>query len=83
MRLPLKVLLGSATLVIATFPPATPAAATEYPWCAEYSLPGGAINCGFVSYQQCRATVFGVGGTCRPNLFYAGPPAPPPGRRYR
>ena len=35
-------------------------------WCAEYNFEGGATNCGFSTYQQCRATTTGVGGTCRP-----------------
>jgi hypothetical protein len=35
-------------------------------WCAEYSGDGGATNCGFNSYQQCRAAISGVGGSCRP-----------------
>jgi Protein of unknown function (DUF3551) len=40
-----------------------------YPWCANYSGRGmgGAQNCGFVSFNQCLATVRGVGGTCGPN----------------
>jgi Protein of unknown function (DUF3551) len=58
-----------------------------YPWCANYSGRGmgGAQNCGFVSFNQCLATVRGVGGTCGPNPFYAPyPPRPsysPPIRR--
>ena len=35
-------------------------------WCAEYNADGGATNCGFNSYQQCRAAISGVGGSCRP-----------------
>ena len=49
-----------------------PASAIEYPWCAEYSVRGGATNCGFSTFEQCRATVWGVGGYCRQNLFYRG-----------
>ena len=84
MRMLKPALLGSATVIAAALVPAAPAAAIEYPWCAEYSLPGGATNCGFVTYDQCWATVSGVGGMCRRNLFYVGPPAPAPaGRRHR
>ncbi|MGA2566474.1 MAG: DUF3551 domain-containing protein [Pseudolabrys sp.] len=53
-----------------------PAAAIEYPWCAQYSGGedgGGGRNCGFSTYEQCMATVSGIGGTCEPNLFYTGP----------
>jgi hypothetical protein len=34
---------------------------------------GGASNCGFITLQQCRDTVSGIGGSCEPNLFYTGP----------
>jgi hypothetical protein len=42
-----------------------------YPWCAVYSgHAGGASNCGFLTIEQCRATVSGIGGFCAPNQFY-------------
>ncbi len=42
-----------------------------YPWCARYSDGmGGSSNCGFLTLEQCQATVSGVGGFCEPNLFY-------------
>lgn len=51
---------------------AEPAAAIEYPWCAQYNGAdsGGARNCGFVSYEQCMWTIRGAGGSCEENLFY-------------
>jgi Protein of unknown function (DUF3551) len=34
-------------------------------WCAEYGGgAGGSINCGFHTYEQCRATMSGNGGSC-------------------
>jgi len=53
----------------------TPAKAlpyNPYPWCAEYSSGngGGGTNCGFLTIEQCRATVSGIGGFCTPNQFY-------------
>ena len=36
-------------------------------WCASYRR--GVSNCGYSSYEQCRATVLGLGGFCRPNPF--------------
>ena len=52
----------------------TPAAAAiEYPWCAQYGWKGGR-NCGFSTYQQCMATVSGIGGFCERNQFYQGRP---------
>lgn len=50
------------------------------PWCA-YMAEGGGTDCGFYTYQQCRATIFGIGGYCGPNPNYAAPPGGPP--RYR
>jgi hypothetical protein len=32
---------------------------------------GGASNCGFTTWQQCMATVSGIGGSCEPNQFYS------------
>jgi hypothetical protein len=47
-----------------------------YPWCAVYSGDaGGASNCGFLTIEQCRATVSGIGGFCEPNQFYNPRPA--------
>jgi uncharacterized protein DUF3551 len=42
---------------------------------------GGASNCGFGTYEQCLATISGVGGWCQPNTMYVPPPARH--RRYR
>ena len=33
----------------------------------------GATNCGFLTIEQCRATVSGAGGFCVPNQFYNPP----------
>lgn len=53
--------------------PVTPAAAIEYPWCAQYGYSGqGGRNCGFSTYRQCMATVSGIGGYCERNQFYQG-----------
>jgi uncharacterized protein DUF3551 len=51
------------------------AQADPYRWCADYAYGGlsGAKNCYFLTLEQCRATVSGVGGTCVPNPFYTGP----------
>jgi len=38
-----------------------------YPWCAVYSGDGGGgTNCGFLTIQQCRDTVSGIGGFSHP-----------------
>ena len=52
----------------------SPSHADPYRWCAVYSGDaGGASNCGFITLQQCRDTVSGIGGSCEPNQFYTGP----------
>jgi hypothetical protein len=67
----------AATLVAAAAL-GTPAQAQNYPWCAYYSgHGGGGTNCGFSSFQQCMATVRGIGGMCNRNTQYA------PSARYR
>jgi hypothetical protein len=58
----------------------TPAQAQNRPWCAFYDGRfGGATNCGFSTYEQCLATISGVGGSCGPNTMYV----PPSGRHRR
>ena len=69
-------ILGLAALAAAAMPPQGPARAYDkpydpYPWCAVYSGEmSGASNCGFLTLQQCRETVSGIGGSCEPNRFY-------------
>ena len=56
----------------------TPARAQNYPWCAYYSgsMGGGGTNCGFVTFEQCMATVSGIGGLCMRNTQFVPPPGP-------
>ena len=73
MRLP-SILLA-AFILPATLAPALaqgqPFPYDPYPWCAVYGgRSGGASNCGFLTWQQCMATVSGIGGSCEPNQFY-------------
>ena len=39
------------------------------PWCAHYNT--GLNACSFYSFEQCMASVFGVGGTCARNQLEA------------
>jgi hypothetical protein len=72
------ILFGAAALALgAAFGPS--AQAQSYPWCAFYDTGDQAINCGFVSREQCMATVSGIGGFCMPNNTYQ--PLPPSRRR--
>ena len=58
------------------------AEAQNYPWCANYGSPSGegGTNCGFTTFQQCLATVSGIGGSCDRNTQYV-PSAGPGGER--
>ena len=73
MRLPsilLAVFILPETLVQAQAQ-AQPFPYDPYPWCAVYGgRGGGGSNCGFSTWQQCMATVSGIGGSCEPNQFY-------------
>jgi hypothetical protein len=75
------------TIVFVALAAPIPAAAIEYPWCAQYSGDDGdgGRNCGFVSQEQCMETVRGMGGFCEHNLFYTGAPERPakPARKRR
>ena len=56
------------------------AEAQNYPWCAQYSGRGdGAMNCGFVSFDQCMQTARGAGAFCIVNNRYQ----PPVGSAHR
>jgi len=77
----------TALAALAILALASPAAAIEYPWCAQYGGgdDGDGRNCGFVSREQCMETVRGMGGFCEINLFYKGAAERPakPARKRR
>ena len=76
-----KVLIGFAIatgFATSLFFIVSPATADPYKWCAVYGGRGsGGTNCGFVTIEQCRATISGMGGSCEPNQFYTGPDKEP------
>jgi hypothetical protein len=65
-------LLGSSIALVALSLDA-PAIAKEPAWCAAYR--NGSNNCGFYTYEQCMATISGIGGFCNRNPD-AGPEKP-------
>ena len=71
----MKFALGLLGVLIATAAIGKPAHAQNRPWCAFYSAPFYATNCGFSTYEQCLATVSGVGGYCQPNTMYVPRPS--------
>jgi len=77
----LLLLLGVGVGIVGT---GNRAEAQNYPWCAMLSMGDQAVNCGFVSTEQCMATVRGVGGFCAPNNTFEPPQFPRPiARRAR
>ncbi len=66
----MRSLFGALSLLMLTCA-SQPAVAYDYPWCAHYGGRSAATNCGFVSFEQCRWTVSGIGGHCARNPFYA------------
>jgi hypothetical protein len=50
------------------------AEAQNYPWCAMLNMGDQAVNCGFVSSEQCMAYVRGIGGYCMVNNTYQSSP---------
>jgi hypothetical protein len=71
--------LGISALTIVL---GTTAEAQNYPWCAQYGNgTGGSMNCSFVNFNQCLATVRGIGGFCIQNNTYVSPSARHPAIR--
>ena len=77
----MRAVLPVLSILIAAVGLSTRADAQNYPWCAHYSGGGmgGAMNCGFTTFQQCLDTVSGIGGFCEKNDWYK-PPVPVLGR---
>lgn len=79
-----KCSLALATMAVALVgllgDPRPGAARTWYPWCAQYADRSGITECSFDTFQQCRATVNGIGGSCVQN-WYPAPTEPPRHRR--
>jgi hypothetical protein len=65
----MKIILFVLALLVVMTGLGSRAEAVDYPWCAEYSR-GGGTNCGFVTFEQCMATISGIGGFCSRNTQY-------------
>jgi hypothetical protein len=65
-----------AVLTLLAASAATPAHADPYRWCATYGGfgGGGVESCYYVTLEQCRASVSGLGGFCRESPWYDGKP---------
>jgi hypothetical protein len=74
--------IGAGALALATMLESATVRAYDlpydpYPWCAVCGgrFGGGASNYGFSTWNQCMATVSGIGGFCQRNQFYNPHPA--------
>ncbi len=74
MRIAFAVLLMA--FAAATDATIDPAHADPYRWCAQYGGfgGGGVESCYYVTIEQCRAAVSGIGGWCRESVWYDGRP---------
>jgi hypothetical protein len=78
-----QTLLVLAAAMVALVADARPGAAREwYPWCAQYADVRAITECSFMTFEQCQASVSGIGGSCVQNV--RPPPAEPRrDRRWR
>jgi len=61
--------IGVGSIALATMVlTATDVRSANNNWCAIYTKPENE-NCTFATFEQCQATVWGIGGWCRPNPF--------------
>ncbi len=67
-----KILFAAAGLALAgaslTLTAPAQAATANLPWCAEPRDMGFSQVCDFYTFEQCRAYVSGIGGTCAQNF---------------
>jgi hypothetical protein len=85
MRKHILALLALSTIGTATMISAGPAAAMDYPYCAQgkgFGYPG---ECAYQTYEQCTAAASGRGLGCaiNPRVAFAQPQSQPRGRHYR
>jgi hypothetical protein len=82
MRLPILSLFLAAAALLGEIHAASAQSPYSYPWCAK-SIRGGALRCGYTSWEQCRTTQSGIGGVCVRSPYYhrAPPDTSVPSRR--
>ena len=69
-----RLIFATLTLVtVVLIQPGLGQAVPYWPWCSQYTGDNWAQSCAFTSWEQCMATVRGIGGWC-----YANPYPPPP-----
>lgn len=53
------------------------------PWCAWFTGYSSNYDCSYFTFEQCLATIRGVGGYCASNVYPEPPLYPPPPHRKR
>jgi len=73
---PMRKILGPLAFLVAlagAAPTSFAQSPYDYPWCSIRAGRSGAQSCYFTSYQQCMATLSGIGGICIRNPAFRGP----------
>ena len=82
MRILMVALFAIAAALLGETQISNAQSAYSYLWCAVYfggnDGLGGAMSCYYASWEQCRATMFGIGGNCVQSPYYHAQPTPPP-----
>jgi len=83
-RMPIIVLFVVAAALLGETQPSHAQSPYSYPWCAIHpgdgNGPGGAMSCYYTSWEQCRTTMFGIGGNCVQSPYYRSQPIQLPHR---
>ena len=66
----MRLLLLMMTICVGLVGVEKSAEAQNWPWCAHLGTGFESTNCGFTNFEQCMATVSGIGGFCQPNAEY-------------
>ena len=73
-RMPIIALFAIAAALLGETQISNAQSPYSYPWCAILpgagSGSGGAMSCYYTSWEQCRATMLGIGGNCVASPYY-------------
>ena len=81
MRLPKISLAILAAVLLGDIHAASAQSPYSYPWCLIRGRSGG-MSCYYTSWEQCRATLSGIGGNCIQSPYYRAAPPSPQARRH-
>jgi len=73
MRKPIIVPFVIVAALLGETPSSSAQSPYSYPWCAIYPGGqglGGAMSCYYTSWEQCRTTMFGIGGNGVQSPYY-------------